>query len=106
MLFRSARQIELASAAVARHFPPKTRMTRPSGGFVLWVVLPEGVDAMALYELAIRENLSLAPGPMFTSTSRYKNCIRINCGIPWSDQSERSLARIGELARRQLGRSR
>jgi len=101
-----ARQVEAASAAVARYFPPKTRMTRPSGGFVLWVVMPEGVDAMELYELAMRANISLAPGPMFTSSSRYKNCIRINCGIHWSEQSERALARIGELARRQLGGSR
>jgi DNA-binding transcriptional MocR family regulator len=101
-----ARQIELVKAAVARHFPPKTQVTRPSGGFVLWVVMPDGVDAMELYEHGIRENIGLAPGPMFSSSSRYRNCMRINCGMPWSEQSERALARIGELACKQLERSR
>jgi len=40
-----AGQIEAATRIIARHFPPKTRVTTPSGGFVLWVVMPEGADA-------------------------------------------------------------
>ena len=37
-----SRQMEKVRDAVARHFPPGTRVTRPEGGFVLWVEMPEG----------------------------------------------------------------
>jgi len=97
-----ARQLELIKATVSRSFPARTRMTHPSGAFVLWVVMPEAVDAIKLYEHAITENIGLAPGPMFTASSRYRNCVRINCGVPWSREAERALERIGELARAQL----
>ena len=50
-------------------------------------------------KLQIAENIGIAPGPMFTaSKSRYRNCIRLSCGYPWSSKIERSLMRIGELA--------
>ena len=101
-----AQQIELVKHVVSRHFPEKTRVTRPSGGFVLWAVMPEGVDSVEIYEHALKEGIGVAPGPMFSASSRYRNCMRINCGLPWSEKTERALARIGELARKQLPRSR
>lgn len=97
-----AHQIELASQAISRHFPAKTRMTRPSGGFVLWVVMPERVDAVGIYEHALKEGIGVAPGPMFSASNRYRNCLRVNCGLPWSDETERALARVGALACEQM----
>jgi DNA-binding transcriptional MocR family regulator len=97
-----AQQIEGVKHVVSRHFPEKTRVTRPSGGFVLWVVMPEGADSVAIYEQAVKEGIGVAPGPMFSASSRYRNCMRVNCGLPWSAQAERALARIGELARKQI----
>ncbi|MGV8384471.1 PLP-dependent aminotransferase family protein, partial [Pseudomonas aeruginosa] len=32
-------------AAVARYFPEQTRVSRPSGGYFLWLELPEAVDS-------------------------------------------------------------
>ena len=43
------------SQAIAASFPAETKITRPSGGFVLWVELPKGVDALLLDELAFDE---------------------------------------------------
>jgi DNA-binding transcriptional MocR family regulator len=97
-----AHQIELVKHAVGRHFPEKTRVTRPTGGFVLWVVMPEGVDSVELYEKAVRDGIALAPGRMFSASTRYLNCLRINCGLPWSERTEHALARVGELACKQL----
>ena len=34
-----------AQAGVERHFPAGTRMTRPAGGYFLWLELPAQVDA-------------------------------------------------------------
>jgi len=99
-----ARHVELVQAAVAKHFPPGTRATRPSGGFVLWVELPEDFDAVALFEHAMRERIGFAPGPMFSATDRFRNCLRLSCATPWTPRVESALVRLGELARRQLER--
>lgn len=39
-------------AAVARYFPEQTRVSRPSGGYFLWLELPEAVDSLRLFQLA------------------------------------------------------
>jgi DNA-binding transcriptional MocR family regulator len=93
-----ARQVQQVSAAIAEYFPGGTRITRPAGGFVLWVELPAGVDTLELFRRAREERISIAPGPMFTTTKRYRNCIRIGCGHPWSAKIEMGLMRLGKLA--------
>lgn len=90
--------------AVSGHFPAGTRVTSPAGGFMLWVELPKSVDTLALYESAMRERISIAPGSMFSASNRYRNCIRLNCGCAWTPAIERALARVGQLAQQQLGR--
>ena len=93
-------QAERMCAAVCEHFPEGTRVTRPSGGFVLWVELPDGNDAVELYERAMRDRIGFAPGPMFSATGRYRNCLRLSCSIPWSSRIEGAIVRLGGLARR------
>jgi DNA-binding transcriptional MocR family regulator len=83
--------------AVERHFPDATRLTRPQGGHVLWVQLPAGVDAMALYEAAEAEGIRIAPGPMFSPSGGYRDFIRLNTGFPWSAATERQVERLGRL---------
>ena len=95
---------DLGQSTIARHFPPGTRATRPSGGFVLWVELPKGCDAVELYGHAMQERIGFAPGPMFSATGRYPNCLRISCAAPWSPRIEGALARLGELAQRLAAR--
>ncbi len=83
--------------AVERHFPDATRLTRPGGGHVLWVQLPEGVDAMDLYADAERAGIRIAPGPMFSPSHGYREFVRLNTGFPWSESTERQMATLGKL---------
>ncbi len=94
-----ARAVDRVSRAVARHFPSGTRQTRPAGGFVLWLELPEAVDALALYRRALGEGISIAPGPLFSPTGKYRHHLRLNCAQPWGARLERALARLGAMAR-------
>ncbi|RNE93251.1 PLP-dependent aminotransferase family protein [Marichromatium sp. AB32] len=89
--------------AVERHFPPGTRVTRPSGGFLLWLQLPAGIDSMALHARAHREGISIAPGPMFSASGKYRDCLRLNAAVPWTPAVERALRRLGALARELAG---
>jgi len=95
-------QVSHVSAAVSEHFPSGTRITRPAGGFILWVELPESCDSEELFRQAIRNNISLGPGVLFSATDRYRNCIRMGCAEPWSPRIEQAIVKLGELAQRQL----
>ncbi len=92
-----AQQVARMARAVADHFPAGTRVTRPSGGFVLWVELPRGTDSLQLYERARSDGMTIAPGPIFSARRRYRNFIRLNCAS-WTDQVEGAVVRLGKLA--------
>jgi len=91
-------QIQLTSRAISKYFPEGTKITRPSGGIVLWVELPESVNSLALYQAAIAKNISVAPGPIFSASQGYQNFIRVNCGNVWSERIEEALLILGRLA--------
>jgi DNA-binding transcriptional MocR family regulator len=86
------------SRLIAECFPPGTRISRPTGGFVLWVELPHTVDATMLQRQARRENISVLPGTMFSTSDRYRHCLRINCGQTWSARVEAAVRTLGRLA--------
>jgi DNA-binding transcriptional MocR family regulator len=94
-------QVAHISAAVAEHFPEGTRITRPAGGFILWVELPNGCDSEELFRQALRNKISLGPGTLFSATDRYRNCIRMGCAQPWSPRVEQAVARLGDLIKKQ-----
>jgi DNA-binding transcriptional MocR family regulator len=82
--------------AVAALFPPGTRVSNPSGGFVLWLELPGQTDAIELFRAALAAGVSVAPGPLFSPDGGFARCLRLSCGFPWGPRIE---AGLGTLAR-------
>ena len=97
-----ADQVRQMTDAVTAHFPPGTKVTRPLGGFVVWVELPFDIDTMELYDAAVAQGFSFAPGRLFSSTDRYRNCMRLSCGHPWSPEREHAVVKLGQLIRNWL----
>ena len=62
-------------------------MTRPAGGFVAWLELPKGVDAVALYRRALADGISIAPGSLFSAREKYRNFVRLNFAQGWSPRT-------------------
>jgi DNA-binding transcriptional MocR family regulator len=91
-----AAQLGHVRAAVARWFPAGTKVTRPEGGFVLWVELPPGVDGLAVHAQALRRGISVAPGALFTAGDRYRGCIRLSAAF-WSDRIRDALRTVGGI---------
>lgn len=91
-------QVERTADAVSRYFPEGTRITRPQGGVVLWLELPGKVDTNLLFERAAEENIACVPGDLFSPSGLYRNCLRLNCGNPWTPAIEAGVRRLGELA--------
>ncbi|WP_319586416.1 hypothetical protein [uncultured Desulfobulbus sp.] len=85
---------------IAREFPQGTKLTAPTGGYVLWVQLAENVDGVELFHLAKAGKICIIPGAISTGTGSFKNCIRISCSTPWSDQMEDGMQRLGVLMSR------
>jgi DNA-binding transcriptional MocR family regulator len=65
----------------------------------VWVELPERVNALKLYRLAMEMNISLAPGPIFSAQRKFENFIRLNYGHPWSARLDKAMENIGKIAR-------
>jgi DNA-binding transcriptional MocR family regulator len=93
-----ARRVADVQNAVGRCFPPGTRITHPAGGFILWVEMPGEADGLRLYEAALQNGISVAPGIIFSTTGdKYKNCFRLNASF-WSERVEQPLNALGETA--------
>ncbi|MGC9527814.1 MAG: PLP-dependent aminotransferase family protein [Limnospira sp.] len=97
-----AGQVLRMTQGICEYFPKETKVTRPTGGHVLWVELPPDLDAIALYDEAYRHRISIAPGSMFSASGNYRNCFRLNCGLPWSSQVEAAMRTLGELIAHQV----
>lgn len=101
-----ADNIERMTRAIDRSFPAGTRVSRPAGGFVLWLELPQPLNTRALFQTALDKGICFAPGEVFSASGRYANCLRLSCGHTWGARIERGVARLGALAVEALTRSR
>jgi DNA-binding transcriptional MocR family regulator len=92
-----SRQQAAAIRAVEKYFPPGTKVSRPDGGYFLWVELPAQVDALVLHRLALAEGIGVAPGQLFSADHRYARFLRINHGYPGDARVESAFAKLGKL---------
>ena len=95
-----AAQQATALRLLSKHFPSGYRVTRPDGGYFLWIEFPRGVDALELHRLALDEGIGIAPGPIFSPRREFRNCLRLNCGHPWTSEMEGAVATLGQLCRK------
>lgn len=93
-----ARHVAQARAAIGRWFPPGTLVTRPEGGFALWIEMPREVDALAVHQEALRRGIGVAPGSLFTAGDGYRNCLRVSVAV-WSERIAQALQIVGTIAR-------
>jgi DNA-binding transcriptional MocR family regulator len=92
-----AAQLQGMTSAIGDSFPAGCRVTRPMGGYFLWIELPRKVDSLRLHALAARERISLAPGPLFSAQRGYRNCVRLNFGHPWTPEMAHGVRTLGAL---------
>jgi DNA-binding transcriptional MocR family regulator len=85
--------------AIKEYFPEGTRVSRPQGGFVLWLELDRQVNTVDLFQKALKHHINIAPGRMYTLQDRYHNCLRLTFAQPWSDKVEKGIKKLGELVK-------
>ena len=94
-----ASQQEAALDSLNRHLPRGFRVVRPEGGYFLWVELTAGQDAIEIHRRALELGFSVAPGPIFSAKRQFRNCLRLNCGHPWTAAFDAAVRKLGEILR-------
>ena len=89
--------------AIIKYFPPDTKVSRPQGGFILWLELNKKINAFRLRSIAMEHKISIVPGKIFSSGTNYTNCIRLSFGKPWSKEVDEGLMMLGKLIKEKQG---
>lgn len=89
--------------AIIKYFPPDTKVSRPQGGFILWLELNKKISAFKLRSIAMEHKISIVPGKIFSSGTNYTNCIRLSFGKPWSKEVDEGLMILGKLIKEMQG---
>jgi DNA-binding transcriptional MocR family regulator len=97
-----AQRVARMSDAVSEYFPAECSVSAPQGGSVLWVQMPEQVDALALHRAAIGQGIGFIPGPLFSASGKFGNYLRLNCSNGWTADIDGALRRLGVLVHEQL----
>jgi DNA-binding transcriptional MocR family regulator len=82
---------------IMEYLPEDTKISRPQGGFVLWVELNNRVNAYKVSLEALKHGISVAPGQIFSANCNYSNCLRISYGKPWNEDVEYAMMMLGKV---------
>ena len=91
-------QREQTAECIGASFPEGTRFNVPAGSLLLWVQLPEGCEAQRVSDAALERGIRVVPGPLFSNSKRYDNCLRISSGFPVTAESLQALGELGRIA--------
>jgi DNA-binding transcriptional MocR family regulator len=89
--------------AIIDYFPADTKLSRPHGGFVLWVELNIKIDTFKLRTEAMKHHISIVPGKIFSTSCNYSNCLRISFGKQWNEDIAYGLMMVGKLVKKMIG---
>ena len=82
---------------ILESFPAGTKVSQPQGGFFLWIELDKKIDTGEFYHLAMKHNISIAPGRIFSFQDQFSNCMRLSFGLPWTNELRHSIQTLGKL---------
>lgn len=83
---------------ILENFPAGTNVTDPEGGSLLWVTLPGAIDSLQIYHEALKRNILISPGCLFSMKPKFSNCMRINAGH-WNEKIRKAVVYLGKLCR-------
>lgn len=80
--------------ALACQLPDGFKVSRPNGGYMLWIEGPANFDSVAFLEDCLKHKISITPGPVFSASKNFKNCFRLNAGFPLQGESQKHLEKL------------
>jgi len=88
--------------ALGEHLPGM-RWTVPTGGFYVWLTMPDNLDSKAMLPRAVKELVAYTPGTAFYADGSGRNAMRLSFCYPTPDAIREGIRRLatvinGELA--------
>lgn len=96
------RQRDAMIAAIEEHFPAGVQYTKPEGGMFLWVTLPAGLPAMAVFKQAIEKKVAFVPGDPFYTNKKDVNAFRLNYSCVDEDTIHTGIKRLGGVLKKMI----
>jgi DNA-binding transcriptional MocR family regulator len=91
-----------AALEALEQYLPRVQTTRPSGGFFLWLTLPEGLNSKEMLPLAVNELVAYTPGTAFYGDGRGANNIRVCFSHPTAENVKVGIKRLSNVINFQL----
>ena len=88
--------------ALGEHLPGM-RWTVPTGGFYVWLTMPDNLDSKAMLPRAVKELVAYTPGTAFYADGNGRNAMRLSFCYPTPEAIREGIRRLatvinGELA--------
>jgi len=89
--------------AMEENFPEElgVKWTKPEGGLFLWVEVPEEINTLELFSMAIEEKVAFVPGEVFYPQGYRKyNTMRVNFSYPKKEEIVEGVKRLSSVVRK------
>ncbi|MBN1774300.1 MAG: PLP-dependent aminotransferase family protein [Deltaproteobacteria bacterium] len=93
-------------AALDRHFPSTARWNRATGGFFVWITLPDDLDGEDLLQEALKRKVAYVPGRPFHVDGSGRNTIRLSFSQSDDASIDSAVADLGAALRELAARPR
>ena len=78
------------------------RVILPGGGLFMWVDLPEGTDALEMFDFVFQKNIAYVPGQFFCCDGSGKNAMRLNFSTTGEEDIARCIPILGEMIKQYM----
>ena len=90
--------------SLKEHFGAAAEFDDPRGGIFLWVKLPDGVDALKLYQAALAAGVVINPGPEWSvNKARARSRMRLCFASLSHEEIHQGIATLADVCRREFG---
>lgn len=99
-MYRARRDAMLQG--LVENMPEGTTWTHPTGGFFVWVTLPEGLDSQAMLPRAVSARVAYVPGTAFFADGLGSRNLRLSFCFPTPERIIEGTRRLGEVLRDEI----
>jgi 2-aminoadipate transaminase len=97
-------KLDTLMEALNEQFGTSAEFEAPKGGIFLWVKLPDHVDTLKLYQVALAAGVSINPGPEWSTDKAYAGSrLRLCFASPTHQQIREGITTLAEICRKEFG---
>ncbi|KWW97854.1 GntR family transcriptional regulator [Carbonactinospora thermoautotrophica] len=99
-LYRERRDAMLS--ALEDMMPPSVTWTKPTGGFYVWLTLPNGLDSKAMLPRAVTARVAYVPGTAFFADGSGSTALRLSYCYPTPERIREGIRRLAGVLEDEL----